>query len=66
MFLFLFSGVSLGVLSSLAIILLRKNIRESPPKFENQIKARVFIRNITRSTMYRKAPFCYPELTYGK
>ena len=29
-------------------------IRESPPQFENRIMARVYIRSITRSTMYQK------------
>ena len=33
-------------------------IRESPPKFENRIMAKVYVRSITRSTMYQKAPFC--------
>ena len=33
-------------------------IRESPPQFENRIMARVYVRSITRSTMYQKAPFC--------
>ena len=28
--------------------------------------ARVYVRSITRSTMYQKAPFCLPELAYGK
>ena len=32
-------------------------IRESPPQFENRIMARVYVRSITRSTMYQKAPF---------
>ena len=27
-------------------------------KSENQIMARVYVRSITRSTMYQKAPFC--------
>ena len=34
------------------------NIRESLPQFGNQIMARVYIRSITRSTMYQKALFC--------
>ena len=34
------------------------SIRESPPQFENRIMARVYVRSITRSTMYQKAPFC--------
>ena len=33
-------------------------IQESPPQFENWIMARVYVRSITRSTMYQKAPFC--------
>ena len=33
-------------------------IRESPAQFANLIKPRVYIRRITRSTMYVKAPFC--------
>ena len=41
-------------------------IQESPPQFENRIMARVYIRNITRSTMFQKAPFCLPELAFGK
>ena len=43
-----------------------RTIRESPPQFENRIMARVYVRSITRSTMYQKAPFCWPELAYGK
>ena len=30
-------------------------IRESPPQFENRIMARVYVRSITRSTMYQKS-----------
>ena len=37
-------------------------IRESPPQFENRIKARVYVRSITLSTMYQKAQLCLPEL----
>ena len=33
-------------------------IRESPPQFENRIMAQVYVRSITHSTMYQKAPFC--------
>ena len=33
-------------------------IRRSPPQFENRIMARVYVRSITRSIMYQKAPFC--------
>ena len=33
-------------------------IRESPSQFENRIMPRVYIKSITRSTMYQKAPFC--------
>ena len=33
-------------------------IRESPSQFENRIVPRVYIRSITHSTMYQKAPFC--------
>ena len=33
-------------------------IRESLPQFENRIMARVYVRSITRCTMYQKAPFC--------
>ena len=33
-------------------------IQESLSQFENQIMPRVYIRSITRSTMYQKAPFC--------
>ena len=29
-------------------------IQESPPHFENQIMAQVYVRSITRSTMYQK------------
>ena len=36
--------------------------RESPPKFENQTMARLYVRSIMRSTMYQKAPFCLPEM----
>ena len=28
--------------------------------------ARVYVRSITRSTMYQNAPFCELELAYGK
>ena len=38
------------------------HIRESPPQFDNRIRARVYVRRITRSTMYQKAPFCLPGL----
>ena len=32
-------------------------IRESPPQFENRIMARaVYVRSITRSALYQKAP----------
>ena len=31
--------------------------RESPAQFENRIKPRVYVRRITRSTMYGKASF---------
>ena len=57
--------------SSLALILLRKEelvaslvlccgslIPESPAQFEKRIKPRVYVRRITHSTMYEKAPFC--------
>ena len=37
-------------------------IRESPPQFEHRLMAGVYVRNITRSTIYQKAPFCWPEL----
>ena len=40
--------------------------RESPPQFENRIMARVYVRSITRCTMYQKDPFCKPKLAYGK
>ena len=33
-------------------------IQESPPQFENQIMARVYVRSIMHSTMNQKAPFC--------
>ena len=33
-------------------------IRESPSQFKNRIMAQVYVRSITRSTMYQKAPFC--------
>ena len=33
-------------------------IWESPAQFENQIKPLVYIRQITHSTMYKKAPIC--------
>ena len=36
-------------------------IRESPPQIENRIMARVYVRSITRSSMFQKAPFCLPE-----
>ena len=31
--------------------------RESPAQFENRIKPRVYVRCVTRSTMYEKNPF---------
>ena len=34
-----------------------KTIRESPSQIENQIMSRVYIRSITRSTLYQKVPF---------
>ena len=34
------------------------DIPESPIQFENQIKPWVYVRRITRSTMYEKATFC--------
>ena len=30
----------------------------SPVQFKNRIKPRVYLKCITRSTMYEKAPFC--------
>ena len=33
-------------------------IGEKPAQFENGIKPWVYVRRITRSTMYKKAPFC--------
>ena len=48
-------------MNSLLMSLLLFN-REGPAQFENRIKPRVYIRHITRSTMYEKAPFCWPEL----
>ena len=33
-------------------------IQESRPQFQNRIMAPVYVRSITRSTMYQKAPFC--------
>ena len=38
------------------------DIRESPAKFEYRIKPRVYVRRITRSTMYENTPFCWSEL----
>ena len=32
--------------------------RESPAQFEHRIKPRMYVRRVTRSTMYEKAPFC--------
>ena len=37
-------------------------IRESPSQFENRIMPRGYVRRMTRSTMYQKAPFCSPEM----
>ena len=31
---------------------------ESRAQFENRIKPRMYVRHITHSTMYEKAPFC--------
>ena len=39
--------------------------RESPVQFENRIKPRVYVRHITLSTMYEKAPFCYRNWRKG-
>ena len=41
-------------------------IRESPPQLENRIMAQVYVRSITRSTMYQKARFCLQEPARGK
>ena len=35
--------------------------RERTPQFDNRIMARVYVRSITRSTMYQKAAFCKAE-----
>ena len=35
-----------------------KCIWESPPQFEYQLMARVYVMGIARSIMYQKAPFC--------
>ena len=32
------------------------SVDESPPQFKNRIMARVYVRSITRCTMYQKAP----------
>ena len=32
--------------------------QESPAYFENRIKPKVYLRRITRSTMYEQVPFC--------
>ena len=37
-------------------------IWESPPQFENRITAWVYVRSISRNSMYQKAPFCSPEM----
>ena len=37
--------------------LIPEGIRESQPQFENRIMARVYVRSITRSTMYQKLHF---------
>ena len=34
------------------------SIGESPAQFENPINPRVYVRRVTHSTMYEKAPFC--------
>ena len=34
------------------------SFQESRPQFENRIMVQVYVRSITRSTMYQKAPFC--------
>ena len=49
----------------LTIYIASQTICESPPQFENPIMARVYVRSITRSTLYQEAPFCKPELAYG-
>ena len=36
--------------------------RERLAQFDNRIKPRVYIRGITRCTIYEKAPFCKPVL----
>ena len=43
--------------SSLKCVI-HNTIRESSPQFENQIMGWVYVRSITRNTMYQTAPFC--------
>ena len=40
------------------LFLMAKALPECPPQFDNQIMAQVYVRSITLSTMYQKAPFC--------
>ena len=48
------------------VLLTGRYIRESPPQFENQIMAWVYVSSITRSTMYQKAPFYLQEMAHRK
>ena len=41
----------------LTIYIASQIICESPPQFENRIMARVYVRSITRSTLYKKLHF---------
>ena len=55
------TGLCLDV--SISLFSMRRSIwveaiRESPPQFENPIMNWVYVRSITHSTMYRKAPLC--------
>ena len=40
--------------------------RESPAQFENRIMPWVYVRRVTHSTMYEKAPFYQPKLAIVK
>ena len=44
----------------------KKFIRESPAQFESRIKPRVYVKRITRRTMYQKDPYFYPKNAKGK
>ena len=51
-----------GPLGAIMVLITSEANQESRAQFENPIKLPVHVRLVTRSTMYDKAPFYYPEL----